>query len=70
MIIVERPNESDWYEYSVGEFVNMKLHSPDEFTTNIELLKENSPALWFREFLKNINILMRTKYKVRNVSCT
>ena len=67
MMITNRPNESEWYEY-VGEFVNLKLHDPSEFENELEYLKNNSDIsqIWFDDFFQTINQLMETKYKIRH----
>ena len=65
MMIVEQPiNESFWDKY-IGEYVDMKLHEPEEFETSLSEIEATCNASAFKKFKKHIENLLHSKYKVR-----
>ena len=67
-MIVEQPtNESFWDKY-IGEFVDMKLHEPQEFEASLSEIEANCNASSFKSFKKTIEKLLHSKYKVRLIN--
>ena len=65
MMIVEQPtNESFWDKY-IGEYVDMKLHEPQEFEASLSEIEASCNASAFNNFKKTIDKLLHAKYKVR-----
>ena len=64
MKVVQRPNISEWLEY-VGDFVNVKLHKPEEYEPIAKALETQINSSWYQNFTDTFNTLFSNTYLVK-----